>query len=31
MKQLVAEFDRCWGEVRRTREILVLAELLGAD
>ncbi|HYW64704.1 MAG TPA: hypothetical protein VE865_16045 [Bradyrhizobium sp.] len=26
LKTLVAEFDRCWPEVTRTREILVLAE-----
>jgi hypothetical protein len=26
MKQLVAEFDRCWPDVKRTREIMVLAE-----
>jgi hypothetical protein len=26
LKALVAEFDRCWPEVTRTREILVLAE-----
>jgi hypothetical protein len=31
MRQLVAEFDRCWGDVQRTREILVLAEAFGAD
>jgi hypothetical protein len=30
LKPLVAEFDRCWPEVKRTREILVLAEELGA-
>jgi hypothetical protein len=29
LKTLVAEFDRCWPEVTRTREILVLAEELG--
>jgi hypothetical protein len=26
LKALVAEFDRCWPEVERTREVLVLAE-----
>lgn len=26
LKTLVAEFDRCWPEVARTRELLVLAE-----
>jgi hypothetical protein len=26
LKALVAEFDRCWPEVTRTREILALAE-----
>ena len=26
MKPLVAEFDRCWPGVTRTREVLVLAE-----
>jgi hypothetical protein len=26
LKALVAEFDRCWPEVTRTREVLVLAE-----
>jgi hypothetical protein len=26
LKTLVAEFDRCWPEVTRTREIFVLAE-----
>ena len=26
LKTLVAEFDRCWPEVTRTREMLVLAE-----
>jgi hypothetical protein len=26
LKPLVAEFDRCWPEVTRTREMLVLAE-----
>src|ERR1700716_2738428 len=25
LKALVAEFDRCWPEVKRTREVLVLA------
>ena len=30
MKTLVAEFDRCWPEVTRTRELLVLAEKFGA-
>jgi hypothetical protein len=30
MKGLVAEFDRCWPEVKRTREVLVLAEEFGA-
>ena len=30
LKGLVAEWDRCWPEVTRTREILVLAEELGA-
>jgi hypothetical protein len=29
-KKLVAEFDRAWPEVTRTREILVLAEEYGA-
>ncbi|SRR5258708_6367851 len=29
MKQLVAEFDRCWPDVTRTREIFVLAEEFG--
>jgi hypothetical protein len=29
LKTLVAEFDRCWPEVTRTREILVLAEEFG--
>jgi hypothetical protein len=29
MKTLVAEFDRCWPDVTRTREILVLAEEFG--
>jgi hypothetical protein len=28
---LVAEFDRCWPEVTRTRELLVLAEKFGAE
>ena len=31
LKTLVAEFDRCWPEVTRTREMLVLAEEFGAD
>jgi len=30
LKTLVAEFDRCWPEVTRTREMLVLAEQFGA-
>ena len=30
LKPLVAEFDRCWPDVKRTREIFVLAEELGA-
>ena len=30
LKPLVAEWDRCWPEVTRTREILVLAEEFGA-
>ena len=30
LKPLVAEFDRCWPEVTRTREMLVLAEEFGA-
>jgi hypothetical protein len=30
LKTLVAEFDRCWPEVTRTREVLVLAEKFGA-
>jgi hypothetical protein len=30
LKGLVAEFDRCWPEVTRTRELLVLAEEFGA-
>ena len=30
LKTLVAEFDRCWPEVTRTREMLVLAEAFGA-
>jgi len=30
LKPLVAEFDRCWPEVTRTRELLVLAEAFGA-
>src|ERR1700680_3615677 len=29
LKPLVAEFDRCWPEVKRTREIFVLAEEFG--
>ena len=29
LKTLVAEFDRCWPEVTRTREMLVLAEEFG--
>ena len=29
MKRLVAECDRCWPEVTRTREIFVLAEEFG--
>ena len=29
MKPLVAEFDRCWPGVTRTREVLVLAEDFG--
>jgi hypothetical protein len=29
MKMLVADFDRCWPEVTRTREIFVLAEEFG--
>jgi hypothetical protein len=29
LKTLVAEFDRCWPDVKRTREILVLAEEFG--
>jgi len=29
LKMLVAEFDRCWPDVTRTREILVLAEEFG--
>jgi hypothetical protein len=31
LKALVAEFDRCWPEVRRTREVLVLAEAFGNE
>jgi hypothetical protein len=31
LKALVAEFDRCWPEVKRTREILVLAEAFGNE
>jgi hypothetical protein len=30
LKTLVAEFDRCWPEVTRAREMLVLAEEFGA-
>ncbi len=30
LKALVAEFDRCWPDVPRTREIFVLAEEFGA-
>jgi hypothetical protein len=30
LKSLVAEFDRAWPEVTRTREVLVLAEEFGA-
>ena len=30
LKPLVAEFDRRWPDVKRTREIFVLAEELGA-
>jgi hypothetical protein len=30
LKTLVAEFDRCWPEVTRTRDMLVLAEEFGA-
>ena len=30
LKTLVAEFDRCWPEVTRTREMLVLVEEFGA-
>jgi hypothetical protein len=30
LKALVAEFDRSWPEVKRTREVFVLAEELGA-
>ena len=29
LKPLVAEFDRCWPDVTRTREVLVLAEAFG--
>ena len=29
LKKLVADFDRCWPEVTRTREMLVLAEEFG--
>jgi hypothetical protein len=31
LKTLIAEFDRCWPDVTRTREIMVLAEEWGAD
>jgi hypothetical protein len=31
MKALVAEFDRCWPDVTRTREIFVLAEEFCAE
>ena len=31
LKLLVAEFDRCWPDVTRTREIFVLAEELQAE
>ena len=30
LKPLVAEFDHCWPDVTRTREVLVLAEEVGA-
>jgi len=30
LKTLVAEFDRCWPDVTRTREMLALAEEFGA-
>jgi hypothetical protein len=30
LKALVADFDRCWPDVTRTREIFVLAEEFGA-
>jgi hypothetical protein len=30
LKALVAEFDRCWPDVTRTREVFVLAEEFGA-
>lgn len=30
LKALIAEFDRCWPDVTRTREVLVLAEEVGA-
>ena len=30
LKTLVAEFDRCWPDVQRSREVLVLAEEFGA-
>jgi hypothetical protein len=29
LKALIAEFDRCWPDVTRTREVLVLAEEFG--
>jgi hypothetical protein len=31
LKPLVAEFDRCWPDVTRTREIFVLAEELQTE
>jgi hypothetical protein len=31
MKRLVADFNRDWPEVTRTREVLVLAEEFGAN
>lgn len=31
LKALVGEFDRCWPEVKRTREVLVLAEEFGVS
>jgi hypothetical protein len=31
LKTLVAEFDRCWPQVKRTRDVLVLAEEFGAS